>query len=253
MSTPSPSVYFVLGTPGSGRRAVVRDLAENGLADQKVVVLLAEGEASVPADDRLAKLAHVDVRRWKWNGKEFPEFELPADATVFLLADALANPIDQLEALTPWLLAQRRALARIFCHIDCQLAEKNPVLSQWYDACIRFADVAFLVNREGVANKWLSDFISRYKDEAYPCHFIQVKKGDLPNPALVLDPTPRRLSQHFDEAEEYADLVIETDDEEDDDEDEDTGLPELEPYFVRQRSGRRDKEIPDIREYLPKK
>lgn len=253
MSTPSPSVYFFLGTPGSGRRALVRDLAENGLAGEKVVILVAEGEPASPADDRLAKLANVEVRRWRWVAPEFPTLELPDNATIFLLADSLASPVDQLEALKPWLVSQGRELARIFCCVDCQLAEKQPVLGQWFDACIRFSDVVFLTNREGVANKWLSDFIARYKDEAFPCHFIQVKKGDLPNPALILDPTPRRLTQYFDE--EYVDLgdlEIETDDEEDED-DEDDGIPEPEPYFVRHRSGRRVKEVPDVRDFLPAK
>lgn len=256
MSDSTPNVYFILGTPGTSRRALVRDLAENGLTDEKVVVLLAEGEAPSPADDRLAKLANVEVQRWQWTAAGFPRLKLPADATVFFLADPQTDLVDQLEALKPWLQAQGRELARIFCCVDCQLAEKNPILSQWYDAAIRFADVVFLANREGVANKWLSDFIARYKDEAFPTLFIHVKKGDLPNPALVLDPTPRRLTQYFEE--EYVDLtdiVIETDDEEDPPEegDEDDGLPEQEPYFVRQNSGRRDKELPDIREFLPKK
>jgi hypothetical protein len=253
MSDPLPTVYFVIGTPGSSRRALVRDLAENGLAEEKVVVLLARGESPSPADDRLAKLAHVDVRRWEWTGAAFPEQELPAGATVFLLSDPGADVIDQLEALKPWLQAQGLALARILCCVDCRLAETNPVLLQWYDAVIHFADVVFLANREGVANKWLSDFIARYKDEAYPCEFIYMKKGDLPNPALVLDPTPRRLTQYFEE--EYVDLgdiEIETDDEENE-EDEDDGLPEQEPYFERERSGRRAKELPDVREFLPKK
>jgi len=256
MSASTPNVYFVLGTPGTSRRALVRDLAENGLADEKVVMLLAEGEAPSPADDRLAKLANVEVRRWQWTAPEFPAMDLPADATVFLLADPWADVIDQLEALKPWLVAHGRELARIFCCVDCQLAEKHAVLGQWYDAAIRFADVVFLANREGVANKWLSDFIARYKDEAFPTLFLHVKKGDLPNPALVLDPTPRRLTQYFeDDYVDLSDVVIETDDEEDepDDEDEDDGLPEPEPYFSRQRSGRRDKELPDVREFLPKK
>ena len=256
MSASTPNVYFVLGTPGSGRRALVRDLAENGLADEKVVVLLAESEAPSPVDDRLAKLANVEVQRWTWAAPEFPRMKLPAEGTVFLIADAREDMIDQLEAVKPWLQQHGREMARLFCCVDCQLAEKHAVLSQWYDAVIRFADVVFLANREGVANKWLSDFIARYKDEAFPTLFIQVKKGDLPNPALVLDPTPRRLTQYFEE--EYVDLtdiVIETDDEEDapKDEDEDDGLPEQELYFVRQRSGRRDKELPDVREFLPKK
>ena len=255
MSSATPTVYFILGTPGSGRRALVRDLAENGLADQKVVVLLAENEAPAPVDDKLAKLANVEVRRWTWTAPDLPHLKLPADATVFLLADSREDPIDQLEALKPWLQLQGRELARIFCCVDCQLAEKHAVLGQWYDACIRFADVVFLANREGVANKWLSDFIAHYKKEAYPTLFIQVKKGDLPNPALVLDPTPRRLTQYFEEDYvDMSDIVIETDDKDEPEEgDEDDGLPEQEPYFVRQTSGRRDKEVPDVRDFLPKK
>ncbi len=250
-----PTVYFILGTPGSGRRALVRDLAENGLADEKVVVLLSESEKADPADAELARLAHVEVQRWQWAGPDLPRFKLPSTATVFLLADPLASPVDQVEALKPWLVAQGRELARIFCCVDCQLVEKQPVLLQWFEACIRFADVVFLGNRAGVANKWLSDFIQHFKGQFFPCLFIQVKKGDLPNPALVLDPTPRRLSQYFDEAEDYSDLEIEieTDDEEDEDDPEADGLPEPEPYFERLLNGHRAREVPDVRDFLPKK
>ena len=52
--------------------------------------------------------------------------------------------------------------------------------------------------------------------------------------------------------EELLDIAIETDDEEEGEEaepDEDAIQPE--PYFVRNRSGRREKELPDIRNYLP--
>jgi hypothetical protein len=249
----APTVYFILGSPGSGRRAIVRDLAENGLADGKVVVLLSESEKPDPADDQLAQLAHVEVQRWKWEAPELPRFKLPATATVFLVADPLASPIDQVEALQPWLAAQGRELARVFCCVDCQLAEKQPVLMQWFEACIRFADIVFLTNRTGVANKWLSDFIQHFKSQFFPCLFIQVKKGDLPNPALVLDPTPRRLTQYFEEGAEFSNLEIETDDEEEDEDDEEAnGLPEPEPYFERLLNGHRAKEVPDLRDFLPK-
>jgi hypothetical protein len=250
----TPTVYFILGSPGSGRRAIVRDLAENGLADEKVVVLLSESEKPDPADDQLAQLAHVEVQRWKWEGPELPRFKLPATATVFLVADPLASPIDQVEALQPWLAAQGRELARVFCCVDCQLAEKQPVLMQWFEACIRFADVVFLTNRTGVANKWMSDFVQHFKSQFFPCLFIQVKKGDLPNPALVLDPTPRRLTQYFEEGAEFSNLVIETDDEEDEEEEdaEANGLPEPEPYFERLLNGHRVKEVPDLRDFLGK-
>lgn len=255
------SVYFILGTPGSGRRAIVRDLVANGLgADEKAVVLLADTEAADPADAPLAALANAEVRRWTWTAPDFPRLKLPDGATVFLVADSLASPIDQLEALKPWLQAQDAELARIFTVVDCGLAEQQPVLGQWFDACIHFSDVVFLTNRAAVGNKWLSDFLKRFKGERFPCHFVQVKaKGDLPTPLVWLDPTPRRVSQYFEE--DYVDLsdvVIETGDDEAEEGEavepgEEDGIIPPEPYFVRQRSGRRDREVPDIREYLPKK
>ncbi|AOS43711.1 hypothetical protein Verru16b_00765 [Lacunisphaera limnophila] len=260
MSSPIPNVYFILGTPGSGRRAIVRDLIENGFtAEEKVVVLLPGGETASPEDGRLAALAQADVRRWTWQAPGIPVMELPVGATVFLLADPLASPIDQVEALKPWLQQQGRELARIFTVVDCGLAEKNPVLRQWFDACIHFSDVVFLTNRVGLANKWLSDFISHFKDQRFPCHFLQVKtKGVLPTPLVWLDPTPRRVSQYFEE--DYVDLsdvVIETGDDEAEEGEavqpgEEDGIIPPEPYFVRQTSGRRDKELPDIRNFLPK-
>jgi len=256
MSSP---VYFILGTPGSGRRAIVRDLIENGI-EGKSLVLLAESEAADPVDEKLSALENAEVRRWTWTGAALPPVEGIDGATVFFLADSQVSPIDQLEALKPWLAAHGAELARIFCVVDCQLAEKQPVLRQWFDACIHFADVVFLTRREGLANKWLSDFIAHFKDQRFPCHFVQVKaKGDLATPLVWLDPTPRRVSQYFEE--DYVDLsdvVIETGDDEAEEGEpvepgEEDGIIPPEPYFVKLSSGRREREVPDVRDYLPKK
>lgn len=245
------AVYFILGTPGSGRREIVRDLIANGLAENdRAIVLLAESEPADPADAKLAALPGTEIRRWTWTGTSLPDMDLPADSTVFLLADPQINPIDQLEALKPWLVARSAQLARIFCVVNCRLAEQQPVLRQWFTALIHFADVVFLTKRDGVANKWLSDFIKHFTDEYYPCHFVQVKnRGELANPLVLLDPTARRVSQYFDEGESYEIEGLETDDDEELTE-EDTGLPPPEPYFVRDLSGRRSKEVPDVRPFL---
>jgi hypothetical protein len=48
--------------------------------------------------------------------------------------------------------------------------------------------------REGVANKWLSDFRAHFDGQFYPCLFELVKGGRVKNPALVLDPLARRMS-----------------------------------------------------------
>jgi G3E family GTPase len=177
-----------------------------------------------------------------------------AGATIFFFADSRISPIDQIEALKPWLVQQDAELARIFVTVDCQLAERQPILKQWFAACIHFADVVFLTKREGVANKWLSDFIKQFTDEYFPCYFIQVKtKGDLSNPLLLLDPTPRRVSQYFEEGETYEIEGLETDDDDEELDENDTGLLPEDPYFARDRSGRRVKELPDFREYLSPK
>ena len=252
-SQPKKLVYFVLATPDSGRREIVRDLVENGLADgERALVLIPDTDAANPVDAKLAALANAEVRRWTWESPELPPMELPANTTVFFLSDAHADPITQIESLKPWLEQHGAELARIFSVVDCQLAEKQPVLAPWFEACIHFSDVVFLTKRTGVANKWMSDFVKHFKSQTFPCHFIQVKKGDIPNPALALDPTPRRISQYFDYIESLLDIEIETDDEEDDDEDEGDMDPPLDSYFVRNTAGRRDKELPDIRLYLPK-
>ena len=233
----------------------MRDLVENGLAEtDKAVVLLAGSEEADPADAKLAALPNVEIRRWEWSTEAgLPAVEGIAGTTVFFLGDSRVSPIDQVEALKPWLEQQGAELARIFVVVDCQFAEKAPVLKPWFAACIHFADVVFLTKREGVANKWLSDFIKHYTDEHFPCHFVQVRiKGDLTNPGLYLDPTPRRVSQYFEEGEAYVIEGLETDDEEDD-EDDGTGMLPEEEYFTRNLSGRREKELPDFRTYLPPK
>ena len=249
MGLSQPSVYFILGTPGSGRREIVRDLVENGLAaGDPVLLLVAESEAADPAEAKLAQRDRSRVVRAAWTPGKLPAVDLPAGGVVFFLADSRADPITQVESLLPWLRERGAQLARIFTVVDCQFAEKQPVLAAWYDACIHFSDVVFLTRRAGVQNKWISDFLGRFEDDCSPALFLHVKKSGIENPALVLDPQPRRLTQYFDEPVDLAELEIETDDE-DDGADAD-GLPEPEAYFERLRSGRRAKEVPDVTKYL---
>jgi hypothetical protein len=249
MTPSAASVYFVLGTPGSGRRALLHDLIENGLApDERVLVLVAASEVADPVEEKLAARANTRMVRWTPNAETLLPDARPDEAgTIFLLADANADAITQLESLKAWLAVHHLELARVFTVVNCQFAEKHATALPWFDACIHFSDVVFLTRREGVENKWLSGFIRRYEDQAYPCHFIQVKKNGVPNPALVLEPQPRRVSQYFDEHEAIPDdLVIETDDEEDEEEADEDAMPP-EAYFERNRSGRRVKELPDVR------
>lgn len=244
------SVYFILGTPGSGRRAIVQDLVENGFAaTDRIVVLVAGSEPADPADAKLAARAATTFVRWQPGPDGLPTSSLEADATVFLLADSRGDAVTQIESLKPWLARQGGELARIFCVVDCQFAERHAATALWFDACIHFSDVVLLTRRDGVENKWLSGFIRRYEEQFFPCHFMQVRKTGIANPALILEPQPRRVSQYFDEFDALPEVEIETDDEEPDDDDAET--PPAEPYFERNRSGRRVKELPDVRAFYP--
>lgn len=224
------------------------DLAENGLAaGEKALFLLAEGDTAAVDRDTSTRQARAEIRRWQWRAPGFPPVDLAGVSAVFLFADPMVAAVDQIEELKPWLAAQNAALGRVLTVVDCQLAERQPALQGWFEACIHFSDVVFLSRREGVANKWMSDFINLFKDQFYPCHFIHLKKGGIENPALVLDPQPRRVSHYFDEEEDLAGLEIETDDEEEGEGEE----PEVDPYLARMRGGRRVKEVPALKDFLP--
>lgn len=252
-SSSKPLVYLVLGTPGSGRRDVIADLVAGALDEPtQAAVMLSATES---AESSAAGLPRVE--RWTWKDG-FIEGSLPEGAThVFFLADGRTNPVDQIEVFKPWLEAQGGELARVLCVVDCQLAEKSPPLLAWYDACVHFSDVVLLNRREGVENKWLSDFQTRYKKQFMPALFELVKAGRVKNPILVLEPEARRLSHLFDEEQDWVitDAEGEVIDEEAEVEGEgDEGVemtPEEDPYLARRAGGRRVKEIPKIADYLP--
>lgn len=251
-------VYVILGASGSGRREVLADLVEGGIdTDEQAVVLLADSEA---ADERDAKLGKIV--RWRWLGEggiEVPEGAIDGATHVFFVTDGRGNPVDQLEAFKPWVESSGAEVARVFTVVDCQLAEKNKALIAWYEACIHFSDVVLLNKREGVANKWMSDFQAIFKDKFYPALFELVKAGKVKNPPLLLEPEARRMSHLFDEPE----WLVDGKDAEADiemgegDEEEGTTLEEevevtqaVDPYLERKLGGRRVIEIPDVAKFL---
>ncbi len=245
-----PLVYVILGAAGSGRREVVADLVNDGLAEgDRAAVLLSAAEAPEEFDAKLPGLA-----RWTWTGENIDGAIPPETTHAFFVTDGRTNPVDQLEVLSPWLVAQGAELGRILCVVNCALAEKNPPLLPWFEACVHFSDVVLLTRRESVANKWLSDFRAHFEGQFYPCHFELVKGGRVKNPALVLDPAARRMSHAFDADQDWV-LTNEAGDEIDEDEesegDEDVEVTaEVDPYFVRDAALRREKKIPDITKFL---
>ena len=250
MPPEKPLIYLILGAAGSGRREVMADLIEGGLAGERVAVLLPAGEPATEADAKLPA-----VTRWTWTLAKTIEAALPAEATrVFFVTDGRADPVDQVEAFKNWLELQPVELGRVLCVINCHLVEKNPALRLWYEACVHFSDVALLNRREGVANKWLSDFRAFFDDQYVPCVFEFVKAGRVKNPALILEPQARRMTHIFDDELEW--LVVDEEGEEESEDSAPDGEQEVEvareedPYFARDAAGRRVKRLPEIAKYL---
>ena len=247
-----PLVYLILGAVGSGRRDVLVDLIEGGLEEtDRAAVLLAADEPAVEADAKLPR-----VERWTWLDEGAISATIPEGAThVFFVSDGRRNPIDQAEVFKPWVEAQGGEVARVLCVINSQLAEKHPALLAWYEACVHFSDVVLLNKREGVENKWMSDFLAHFKKQFYPCLFEMVKDSQVKNPALLLDPQARRMTHVFDEEQDWIFTnaegeEIDEQEETDDDEDDIEAKPEVDRYFERRAGGRRVIELPDIAKFV---
>lgn len=249
-ATEKPLVYLILGAAGSGRRAVLADLLTDGLAPtDRPAVMLAESESACPIDETWPALT-----RWTWTHGQIGG-DLPRDATqVFFFSEGRSNPVEQLEVFVAWLEAQGGQMGRVLTVVNCQLAEKNPALLAWYEACVHFSDIVLLNKREGVPNKWMSDFQAHFKKQFVPSLFEFVKDGHVRNPALVLDPQARRMSHVFDDEQDWIFTTTEGDvideDEETEGDEEVEATREEEPYFARDAAGRRVKRLPDIAQYL---
>ena len=250
-SAETPLVYLVLGAAGSGRREVLADLVEDRTeSGDRTAVMLSDAEAPDEFDRKLG-----EITRWHWHDEGMIEGALPPGAArIFFVSDGRRNPVEQCEAFKTWIDAQGAEIGRVLLVVNCRLAEKNPPLLAWFDAGVHFADVVLLNRREGVANKWMSDFQARYADQFIPSLFEFVKSGRVKNPALVLEPQARRMSHAFDAEQDWiftdAEGEVIEEDEETDDDEEIEATPEEDPYFVRDAAGRRVKRIPDITKYL---
>jgi hypothetical protein len=239
--TEKPLMYLVLGAPGSGRRELLLDLINSGLEkDTRPLILISDQETLFDCEAKAGPNATVGT--WTWDGKDL-NLEIPPEFThIFLITDGRSNPVDQVEAFSTWLSEQELELARVISIVNAQLGLEHKELLRWYEACIHFSDIVLLNRREEVPQKWINEFIAYFKKEQhYPCLMEQVKGGKIQNPALILEPEPRRISLIFDELP-----TLETEDDEEDTEDEATG----DTYLDRLPSGRRTKQIPDINKYL---
>jgi len=258
------SVYVLLGADGSGRHEILADLVLNGAAaggsdapkgGVRVYLPVARDDSAetevAAAASTSAFPPSVEVRRWgTTGGRFFMDAPETAPETVFILTDGRANPVDQIELIAAVLPRLGWQVARILTVVNCSLLATRPELTEWFNACIHFSDVALLSRRENVSNAWVAKFISGYKEgERMPCLFELVhKRGRVENPARILVPEARRLSMIFDDTDGLDEMEFDGD-----------NLPEepfdikpgTDPWFERAPNGERRRLIPDIREFLP--
>ena len=236
-------LYFILGSAGAQRRIVVADLVAEGLmpADRAAILLSADEAPDAAGDAALAKCGAV-VARWTWAKPEM-DFEVPEGIThLFLVADGRSNPVDQVEALRELLLMRTDLrLARVIFVADAALLHAQAELQPWYDACAHYADVVLLTKIGGLDQKWVGAFEKRYREQYFPFLYEIVRRDQLKNPAVLLVPEARRVSQVFDEDIALAD---------ESDEEIEAAKAENDKYFARTRGGSRVEPIPDIAAFL---
>lgn len=173
-------LIIVLGIAGSGRSAVVKELADNAWVEGKAIRILFES----------AETAENATRAERWTFKE-GEARVPqpaGEAACILITNGRLSTIDQMEALHQRVTNSDWQIQRVITVVDCALAHRHPVLSEWYEACIHFSDAVVLNRRWEVPGQFMSKFLEKYENSFYPCLFFNfLKEGRLHNPAAVIE------------------------------------------------------------------
>lgn len=226
---------LMLGSEGSARTEVARDLARFAWPAGETVRLITHGAAA-------------DAEHWSFADKAA---RLPApgdERAAILVTDGRRSQVDQVEALIAAAPAAGWRITRILTTVDLPLLHRHDALADWYRACLHFADAAVLVGRAAVPNAWLSKFLDQLKSESMPCLVVQLPKaGGLPNPAELIEGEPRRMSLVLDDLDAVDEMEFDED-----------NLPEepfdlvrkTDPYFERDLHGRRVIGLPDIAQVL---
>ncbi len=250
-----PSLYIILGAAGSGRREILINLAESPEEEEPAERVFYVRSSELPSsfDDGLTNPQNRRRLNWEFTNDLDIVSQPPPPSTseIFFLTEGQTNPVDQIEALKPWIIENKLTLARIITVVDCQLCYTHPGAKAWFQCCIHFSDIVLLNRRTEVPNQWIKEFQDSYERDRYPCLFQYVKKGKVTRPEMVLFPEARRLSLFFDDLEEPelpSDIEIEgalpLEDEEE------VLMLDSDPYLARFPNGQRKKRIPDISKFL---
>lgn len=233
-------LVIILGTKGSGRTAIVKELSENAWVEGKVIRLLNESTETAAETPR--------AERWTFKDGEARIPQPGEEAATILMTNGTYSAVDQMEAILQRVHNSTWQVQRVVTVVDCLRAYQHPEVSEWYDACIHFSDAVILNHRWEVPGQWLSKFLEKYESAFFPCVFFNfLKEGKLHNPAAVIEGDPLRMTHIFDEIDAVDEMEFDED-----------NLPE-EPfdlvrqpdkYFARDDFGRRLIAVPDIQSIL---
>ena len=183
MSAQAPYVYLVLGIPGSGRRDIIFDLIQDGIAGkEQVLYFRPEEEATSPFDEQLEALDTVHIVNWQLHDAKVKHGQInAAPEKIIFLAPGTCDPADVAEALKIWSDHNQCQVARIITVVHSAFLSENSAAQAWFDACIHFSDIVLMNRRETVNNKWIKDFEMGYRKQFSPARFLFVKKGRVAN------------------------------------------------------------------------
>jgi hypothetical protein len=248
-------IFLFLGIQGSGRLEVIDDIIDGYYsADQQISVLYDHRE-DIPSRSPFSNNVELVAYKIVDEQIKFPS-AIPQSNILLILCNGSGNCIEFLEAIQKWTRNKKMSVNRVISIIHTQKVMAEPKIARWYDATIHFSDVALLNRRENVGDKDIRQFVLKYnKEKCMPCLFEFVKKGKIKNPAIALEGSPRRISQAFEEEDDfdYSEVII-TDENDEENPEEDDFMDEFrnapEPYFKRLPNGRHEIEIPDISDCL---
>lgn len=226
---------LVIGSAGSSRTEVAKDLARFAWPEGETVRVITHG-------------AVCDPDHWSMaNGT----VTLPSpgdERACILITDGRTSQVDQLEKLIARAPAAGWKIVRIISTIDLPLLHRHDALSAWYKACLHFSDAAVLVGRAAVPNAWLSKFLEDVRTDSMPCLIVQLpKNGGLPNPAELIEGDARRMSLVLDDIDAADEIEFDEDNLPDEPFD---LVRKVDPYFERDMHGRRVLGLPDIAHVL---
>jgi len=225
------SIYLLLSWDTRHQLLLIQDLLEERLQAASAVVIHAH-ETVLKPDWVSSTQVPMEWVNWQLeNGQIHTPW---TDTGVhFFCIDRQVNIIDVLEALSNWLQQQEQSLTGIIGIVDAQKIQTVPEVQPWYEAIVHFSDVVCLDQIQKLKANWVENYIEPFKKQCYPCLFLTMKDGKVPNPAMILDAGVRRMTQVFDQ------LQV-------DDEDEGIEQHEVDPYFKRLFSGCRAQALPDV-------